>query len=308
MDVTTSYLTTQRAAQLLKAHESSVKRWCNAETLACTYTPGGHRRIPLDGLLQFAQQQDLPCSLLKMQPFEEDVWQGINQIWSDETFDSLITLGYTLLEAGHGDLFIPLLEFALEMDIPLPSLLDRLLSPVVHRIGDAWHNGALTVGDEHRMTEFVRDSLYALMYTLPSRPSRNAIPRPVAVVGCGRTETHNLGALMIRLLLKTLGWSVVYLGGSVPTEDLVLQQIKHKATLVCVSFAPPQAIPEALHTIRMLEQWYDAENPYRLALGGKGLQRDKIPSELSPPFLDMQWFEDTQTFSRWLDGEDLNGA
>ena len=46
-------LTTRQVAEALSVSESSVKRWCDQGAIPTIRTVGGHRRIPLDGLLRF---------------------------------------------------------------------------------------------------------------------------------------------------------------------------------------------------------------------------------------------------------------
>ena len=300
MDDTLYSVSTQRAAQLLHVHESSVKRWCNAETLACSYTPGGHRRIPLAALMQLAQDQGLPCGLLALHPFEAPVWAGVNRAWSEASYGDLVALLYGWLREGTDHLPVALYRFLLDMEFPLNALFDWIITPVLHRVGEAWRAGQLTVGEEHRMTEIIRESLYALRFDLVAPTHDEAAPRPMAIVGCERTGMHDLGAFMVRLLLMKAGWRVVYLGGRVPAEEYAAQQARHGAALVCVSFPPPQALPDALHLVHMLSQLYDGSHPYRLALGGSGLQYGFSFSESPMPFQDLQYFDQMGLFSTWL--------
>lgn len=294
-------LTTQVAAQLLQVHESSVKRWCNAETLACWYTTGGHRRITLSALLDFARAQSLPCQLLDLQPYEQQVWKGVREIGSAQSYETLISLMYTWLYEGRSELSGVLIRFLLSLGYSLSVLFDGLVSPVLCHIGDGWQEGTLAVGDEHRMTESVRDNLYAMLGEFEQQSVNGGHHKSIAIVGCGRTESHDLGALMVRLLLLAQGWKVVYLGRRVPTEDMAFQQQRHSAALVCVSFAPPQDVPDAVSLVRTLSHLYDPQKPYRLALGGSGVRGGVGMSEETGPFTDLQCFEDTEAFIQWID-------
>lgn len=293
-------VSTKRAAQLLHVHESSIKRWCNAEVLACWHTPGGHRRIPLAALLRVAQAQSLPCLLLDLPSYEDQVWEGVTKAWTGQDYETLIDVFYGWLDEGDDGLPIVLFRFLLEMDFSLGDVFDHLVAPVLCRIGAGWQSHALAVGDEHRMTEIVRDSLYDVLIDLKKPGTRARSETPVAIVGCSRTEAHDLGALMVRLLLTAAGWRVVYLGKRVPTEDFAAQQARYGAALVCVSFASPQSMPDALPLVRMLAHLYDAAHPYRLALGGSGLQGGKDLPQTSTPFCELKCFEDTATFAAWL--------
>ena len=49
----THLYTPKKVARAIQVSESSVKRWCDKGVIRTQYTAGGHRRIPLDGLLEF---------------------------------------------------------------------------------------------------------------------------------------------------------------------------------------------------------------------------------------------------------------
>src|SRR6187549_3486938 len=66
-------LTSSQAAGLLEVHESSVKRWTNEGALRPIKTKGGHRRISLPGLIEFARAERADASLLGLAPFEVDM-------------------------------------------------------------------------------------------------------------------------------------------------------------------------------------------------------------------------------------------
>lgn len=294
-------LSTQRAAQLLEVHESSIKRWCNADALACWYTPGGHRRIALSALLAFAHAQSMPCKLAALHPHEERVWEGVNEAWSRHDYHTLVVLVYENLYQGHNNVPGNLFRFLLSLGFTLSTLFDHLVTPVLTHIGAGWQAGQLGVGDEHRMTECVRDHLYGMLLAAGDDAFEGAEDRPVAIVGCGRTDAHDLGAMMVRLLLISKGWRVVYLGRRVPTEDIALQQQQHRAALVCVSFSPPQDVPDVVSLVRTLARLFDPLQPYRLALGGSGVRGGNGVDTPLAPFIDLKCFEDTETFAHWID-------
>jgi excisionase family DNA binding protein len=54
-----SAVTTRQAAQALGVSEASLKRWCDQGLLPSVRTPGGHRRLPLDGVVQFIRERRL---------------------------------------------------------------------------------------------------------------------------------------------------------------------------------------------------------------------------------------------------------
>jgi excisionase family DNA binding protein len=294
-------VSTQQAALLLGVHESSVRRWCDAGRLSCERTPGGHRRIALDNLLAFALDEEVPCRLLDLRPYESMVWQAV-QGGSRVDFAGLVGLAYGWLGAHESTLFDALIDFLVGMGIPLHGLFDRLLAPLAGRVGQAWHEGKVTVGEEHRMTEVVRDNLYRLLLAGRREGGGRTGAEPQAIVGCSRSEGHELGALMVRILLERAGWDVVYLGRQVPPEDLALERSRHRARLVCVSIGGAGALAEALQLVRVLDSMYDPEPSFHLVLGGGMLkQTARNESRLASDTFAVHVAPDLSTFVRLLD-------
>lgn len=288
-------VSTREASELLGVHESSIKRWCNAGALGCTHTPGGHRRIPVDALVEFAQTRTHPLPLLPFGAEAAAVWAGAAEARQRGAFDELAALCYAWLDRHETLLPGALLRYLLDAGFPLARLFDDLLSPVMQRVGEGYAAGRLAAGDVHRMTQIARETLIELRSTVREAPG--ASPRPVAVVGCARNEQHELGALMVRLLLEARGWQVVYLGPDVPTEEFAAQQRKQGATLVCIWIAPPHGTAEAQSTLRLLRQIAAPDHPYRLALGGPiGGEVEKAPG----PLAEVHVFRRITTFTRWL--------
>lgn len=113
----------------------------------------------------------------------------------------------------------------------------------------------------------IRDFFVSLCVSTSSVNLTTSKANAVALLGCTRGEVHELGALMVRLLLENKGWQVVYLGLNVPTEEFDSQQIKHRAALVCVSLMPPMGRTEAFTLINLLDRMRDPNQPYRLVVG-----------------------------------------
>ena len=265
-------------------------------------TPGGHRRIAFRTLLEFARRRDLSCRLLDFDPFELRLWHSLEQARSQDQFQKLIALAYEWLEDERKYLLALLLEMLVEMRFSLTSVFDRLLAPIMAQVGDAWEDCMIDIGDERCMTQIVRDSLVYLRFRLLKKPDMlSNEPKPTAIVGCAPDEAHDLGAVMIHTLLEGAAWKVVYLGAGVPAEELAFQQMKHRASLVCVSLSSRNQAPNVRRLLRMLSHRYQANYPYRLALGGGMLLRDGVDfDDLRLPFLDVQVFPDTSTFVQWI--------
>lgn len=98
----------------------------------------------------------------------------------------------------------------------LPPLraFEDVLVPVQREVGERWHAGALSVAQEHLVTQVVRERLVSLLHGAPDGGRKHA------VLACFPEEEHELGLLGAALRLRYSGVRVTLLGQRVPTEGL----------------------------------------------------------------------------------------
>ncbi len=98
---------------------------------------------------------------------------------------------------------------------PLEKLLTDLLPPTLIAVGQAWHDGEISVATEHLATNFVRNQLLTWLATGPT-----AYDVPPVVLACAPNEWHEITLLIFGVLLRRQRWPVAYLGQAVPLPDL----------------------------------------------------------------------------------------
>ena len=91
----------------------------------------------------------------------------------------------------------------------------EVLVPALREIGDAWYRGDIRVTTEHFASAYLRGKLLSLLQAYPSRRSA-----PLVLIGCAPMEQHELGSLMLAVLLRSEGFRIEYLGPDIPIEDL----------------------------------------------------------------------------------------
>ena len=92
----------------------------------------------------------------------------------------------------------------------------KILTPALTEIGDAWYRGEIRVTTEHFASSLIRGKLLTLFQSYPSRRASAYI-----LVGCAPDEQHEIGSLMLSVLLRAEGYRIEYLGPDIPLEDLV---------------------------------------------------------------------------------------
>lgn len=91
----------------------------------------------------------------------------------------------------------------------------EVLVPALREIGESWYRGEIRVSTEHFASAYLRGKLLSLLQAYPARRNAASI-----IIGCAPMEQHELGSLMLAVLLRSEGYRVEYLGPDIPVEDL----------------------------------------------------------------------------------------
>jgi methanogenic corrinoid protein MtbC1 len=165
----------------------------------------------------------------------------------------------------------------------------ELLQKGLSLLGSSWYEGEATVQQEHFASGLTLRRLHALLAAAPApnRPGR-------ILAACPEGEEHEIGLLLLTVLLRRRGWDVVYLGANVP-----IMQLEHTLRVadpfLVVSVA--QTLPSAASLRRMGE--FLSAHGVRLAYGGGMFSAQPSIQSLVPGFyLGDELTEATQTVER----------
>jgi MerR family transcriptional regulator, light-induced transcriptional regulator len=92
--------------------------------------------------------------------------------------------------------------------------LTEVLIPYLHDLGERWAAGSVTVAQEHFAANLVRARLLALAQ------GWRVGGTSTTVAACLPGEHHDLGLVMLSLLLARRGWQVTFLGADTPFDSL----------------------------------------------------------------------------------------
>ncbi len=112
----------------------------------------------------------------------------------------------------------------------------RLLYPFFEKIGILWQIGTIYPAQEHFVSNLLRQKLIIAI----DGQSGNAKPDAKCfLIFLPSNEWHELGLLFFNYLIKKAGFKVIYLGQSVPFEDLLEVAGKHKIDYLFTSITTP---------------------------------------------------------------------
>jgi methanogenic corrinoid protein MtbC1 len=95
------------------------------------------------------------------------------------------------------------------------QVLMDVVTPALVQIGDMWHEGKLPIAVEHYATQFCMQHLMSML-AASAPPARDGL----IVAACAPGETHQIGLLILVVMLRWRGWNVKYLGPDLKLERM----------------------------------------------------------------------------------------
>lgn len=144
------------------------------------------------------------------------------------------------------------------------SFLTRFVTPLVEQVGDLWRAGTLRAAQEHFCSAYLQSFLGRMR--VEANPTAAG---PVIVVATPPGHLHDLGALMVAIVAAQGGWQPLYLGASMPAEELLFAVQRKSARALAVSMTYPPDDERIPGYISHLRQQLPGDVP--LLLGGASM-------------------------------------
>lgn len=140
----------------------------------------------------------------------------------------------------------------------------RVLYPFLQKVGLMWQTDSINPAQEHFISNLIRQKLFVAIDELYD-PNYDGKPKVVMALPEG--EMHELGLLFYRYLMEKRGYNTIYLGQSVPFEDLVQVAKAHKAEFMVTAFVACMPTENIETYVRSLSQ--KLPDTYVIATGGQ---------------------------------------
>lgn len=128
------------------------------------------------------------------------------------------------------------------------TVFERIVAPTLVQIGDLWHKGAASTAVEHFTSNYLRRKIDAIINASPT----NSVG-PLIVMGCAPEDWHELGLLLLYLMLRRRGLHAIYLGQNVPVAQFLEEMARLRPVLVIISAATSRTVSGLIDLARALE-------------------------------------------------------
>ncbi len=124
--------------------------------------------------------------------------------------------------------------------IPFEEALQRFVLPLQVRVGDLWHAGQISTGQEHFASNHVKQKIFSAMNQFRRSDEGLRI-----VVACPSDEWHEISAMTVAYLCGARGCLVDYLGANLPISDLAKYCAQIRPNYVFLSLTILRSVIEA---------------------------------------------------------------
>jgi len=158
----------------------------------------------------------------------------------------------------------------------LVKFYERLLAPVMYKVGELWEAGRLNVATEHVCS----NAAHTLVKIINERVSRNPVGnrKTLKILICTpEGEYHSLGCMVIESFLRSKGYSVYNIAPSVPSDSVIVFASKYNPDLIMISMTLADNIGAANKLInKILESRISVSH---ILVGGIGIESIKIKDQ-----------------------------
>jgi MerR family transcriptional regulator, light-induced transcriptional regulator len=260
MTMPSDSLKTQTVARALGLSVSTIKRWVDSGTIQAVRTAGKHRLIPRAEAIRIATELGVdPGKLSRVAGVPAAEGLACDEASCDRLCE--------LLKDGKGPQARLLIQSFYNSGCGAVALADRVIRPVMTRIGHSWMVGLLDIYQEHQASHIVASSVMELIERVSREQPASG---PVALGATTEGDPYVLSSLLGELALREMGWEVRNLGVNLPLRSLANAALQYRPKLIFLSI---NYLRDPEHFVREYHSFYEtaARCGAAVIVGGQAL-------------------------------------
>jgi len=268
--VARTLLSTVQAAEILRVHPSTVKRWVDDGVIPASKTPGGHRKIVLLDLLRLVKEKQLPGPPVDSALLERYLSKTPSTAPTPDNLEELKAGLERALHSHQPSEVHKILLKSHQNGMSIEQIGDELIFPVMEAVGRSWRMGETDIAQEHLFTSQIHAGLIELRNRLLPQAGSQL---PMAIGACPEGDFYTLGNLLAELVLLQNGWQVTNIGPNTPCSSVISMARKLRPKLVwltCSHLENPQAFAAECNALHEATVELDSH----LYLGGQALTQE----------------------------------
>ena len=181
--------------------------------------------------------------------------------------------------------------------LPVHDLVGKVVLPLMRLVGERWHDGTLTIAQEHMTSAILRNLMGGLvrLYAPPTQPVRILFATPSG-------DLHEFGILAAAMLAGATGFDPLYLGPNLPAQEIVAvaERTSPKGVVLGINTSEPTA--KIMEDLRLVAS--QLPKSAELWLGGIGARKALSAVHCARAFV-LENFDELDVHLARLKGEEL---
>jgi methanogenic corrinoid protein MtbC1 len=150
----------------------------------------------------------------------------------------------------------------------MSDFFDKILKPVMYKIGDDWATGRISIATEHVASNVAQTLVKIIMDKVTGNASKKKI---LICVPLG--EEHHLGCDVLETYLSIKGFKVYNMSTSMPTESILSFINYNKPNVVFLSITLEDNLSAGQRLVRKIKDEFNIP----IFVGGFAMHAEKIP-------------------------------
>lgn len=175
----------------------------------------------------------------------------------------------------------------------IDQVLIQVVQPTLVEIGEAWHRGELPIAVEHYATQFCMQNLMSMLSA-----SAPATKPGTLIAACAPGEMHQIGIIMIVVMLRWRGWDVKYLGPDLSLERLAEALRPITPRMLLFTATRPEAA-SSLDKLGELLKLFPKPQPL-VVLGGQAFAKERLPENVPAIYINSNPTETVNSIEEML--------
>lgn len=150
----------------------------------------------------------------------------------------------------------------------ISDFLDKILRPVMYKVGDDWESGTISIATEHVASNVAQTLVKIIMDEVIGKENKKKI---LICVPLG--EEHHLGCDVLETFLSIKGFKVFNMRTSAPSESILSFINNNKPDIIFLSITLEDNLLAGQRLVRKIQDQFDIP----ILVGGLATQHEKIP-------------------------------
>ncbi len=149
-----------------------------------------------------------------------------------------------------------------------PDFFDKILKPVMYKIGDDWATGKISIATEHVASNVAQTLVKIIMDQVTGNANKKKV---LICVPLG--EEHHLGCDVLETYLSIKGFKVYNMGTSMPTESILNFIDNNNPDVVLLSITLEDNLSAGQRLVRKIKERFNIP----ILVGGFAIEGENIP-------------------------------